>query len=222
MILDKDRITLASNLPGSTPGNNSCDHEHRMFPINENLPIGILVNGNLDFEGISFETLIGEFGKTVDFNEIKTIENVKNGFIEYLSLNTDFTPGDVYLKEVLDDFKNELLEGISECGFLKALDYYKEKEVSADLKSYKNFSKEFFDIIPEDMDKEKYNLEIWKIFSYYLFSKGTSMIFAGYDIENIYPSYFEINLYCNDCGRIIYEEVDSKINCKDPIIKVLQ
>ena len=221
MILTKDEITLATNLPIPVPESRPYNNEHKIFPLKEGSPVGILMNGKADFEGIPLETLIAEFGKTVDFDELETIENVKNEFIEYLSHNTDFTSFDDYLKRVLDDFKNEFIEGILECGFLETLDYYDQEELSSDLKNYNNFSNEFFDIIPDDMDKDKYNLELWKIFSHYFAYEGTGMIFAGFDIENVYPTFFEINLRCNDHGKIIYEEVDSRVNCKELMIKFL-
>lgn len=163
---------------------------------------------------------LGEFGKTIDFDKIKTVENVKNEFIEYLSLNTDFTGFDDYLRSVLNDFKNELIEEIAEYGFLETLEYYKQEELYSDLKSFKNFSNEFFDIIPDDVDKDKYNLEIWKIFSRQLSYEGTGIIFAGFDKYNFYPTFFEINLHCNDYGKIVYDEVDSRINSEEPVIKV--
>ena len=220
MILNRDGITLASDLAITTPENKSYNCGNKIFQLNEDSPVGIMINGKIDFEGISLETLIGEFGKTIDFDKIKTVENVKNEFIEYISLNTDFTSFDDYLKSVLDDFKNELIEEIAEYGFLETLDYYKQEELSSDLKSFKNFSNEFFDIIPDDVDKDKYNLEIWKIFSRQLSYEGTGIIFAGFDKYNFYPTFFEINLHCNDYGKIIYDEVDSSINSEKPIIKV--
>ena len=49
------------------------------------MPVGIMINGLVDFENIPLETLIGEFS-----NEIKNFENIekiKNDFIKFLSKN---------------------------------------------------------------------------------------------------------------------------------------
>ena len=46
------------------------------------------------------------------------------------------------------------------------------------------------------------------------------MIFVGFDEKNYYPSFFEINIFCNDHGKLIYEEVDSRENSREPMIKV--
>ena len=220
MILTKDGITLGSDLAITTPKNKSYNCGNKIFELNDNSPVVVMINGNIDFEEISLETLIGEFGKTIDFDEIKTVEKVKDKFIQYLSKNTGFTSIDDYLTLILNDFKLELSEEISEYGFDETLGYYRQKELLEYIKNYKNFSDEFFDLIPKDMDKSKYNLEIWKIFSRQLSFECTGIIFAGFDIDNFYPSFFEINVHCNDNGEIIYDEVDSRVNCRKPLIKV--
>lgn len=220
MILNKDLIILSSDLAVTTPENKSYNCGTKIFEIKENLPVAVMINGNLDFEEISLETLIGEFGKTIDYDKIKSVEGVKDELIKYLSENTKSTSLDEYLSWILDDFKEELCYQISENGFDYALATAKQKELPDYIKDYKNFSKEFFDLIPDDKDKAHYNQEIWKMFSHHLSFEGTGMVFAGFDLDNFHPSYSEINLHCNNCGEIIYDEVDSGINCKEPVIKV--
>lgn len=88
------------------------------------------------------------------------------------------------------------------------------------VENYPDFDDEFFDIIPEDRNKQEFNLIIWEIFCYELSFDGTGVIFAGFDIDNDFPSFFEINIHCNDNGEVIYGEVDSKINCEVPYLKV--
>ena len=220
MILNKDLIILSSDLAVTTPENKSYNCGTKIFEIKENLPVAVMINGNLDFEEISLETLIGEFGKTIDYDKIKSVEGVKDEFINYLSGNTQSTSLNEYLSWILDDFKEELCYQISENGFDHALATAKQKELPDYIKDYKNFSKEFFDLIPDDKDKAHYNQEIWKMFSHYLSFEGTGIVFAGFDLDNFHPSYFEINLHCNNNGEIIYDEVDSGTNCKEPVIKV--
>lgn len=220
MILNKDLITLSSDLAMTTPEDKSYNCGTKIFELKESCPVAVMINGNLDFEEISLETLIGEFGKTIDYDEIKTVEGVKDEFIKYLSENTESTSIDEYLSEILDEFKDEICYQISENGFNQTLSTYKQNKLSDYIMDYKNFSDEFFNLIPDDEDKSQYNTEIWKIFSHYLSFEGTGIIFAGFDLDNFHPSYFEINLHCNNDGDIIYDEVDSKTNCKEPVIKV--
>ena len=220
MIITKEGITLASDLAITNPNNKSYNCGDKIFKITDEFPIGIMINGNVDFEEVPLETLIGEFTKTIDFKNLKSVESVKNGFLEYLSSNTNHTPVDEYISWVLDDFKKELIEEIDEYGFDEALKYYTSSELNPMVENYENFKNEFDDIIPCDKDKSEYNLKLWKIFSHQLSYEGTGMIFAGFNAGEFYPTFFEINLHCNDNGKIIYEEVDFEINTKEPLIKV--
>ena len=220
MIITKEGITLASDLAITNPNNKSYNCGDKIFKITDEFPIGILINGNVDFEEVPLETLIGEFTKTIDFKNLKSVESVKNGFLEYLSSNTNHTPVDEYISWVLEDFKKELIEEIDEYGFDEALKYYTSSELNPIVENYENFKNEFDDIIPCDKDKSEYNLKLWKIFSHQLSYEGTGMIFAGFNAGEFYPTFFEINLHCNDNGKIIYEEVDFEINTKEPLIKV--
>lgn len=56
MILNKDGITLASDLAITTPENKSYNCGNKIFQLNEDSPVGIMINGKIDFEGISLET----------------------------------------------------------------------------------------------------------------------------------------------------------------------
>ena len=220
MIMTKEGITLASDLAITNPNNKSYNCADKIFKITDEFPIGIMINGNAEFEEVPLETLIVEFTKTVDLKNLKTIESDTNGFLKYLSLNTNHTPVDEYISWVLDYFKKELVEEIEEYGFDEALKYYTSSELKPIVESYENFQTEFDDIIPCDKDKSEYNLKLWRIFSHQLSFEGTGMIFAGFNADEFYPTFFEINLHCNDNGNIIYDEVDFEINSKEPIIKV--
>ena len=84
----------------------------------------------------------------------------------------------------------------------------------------KLFADEFVDLIPEDRDNQEFNLVIWEMFCHELSFEGTGVIFAGFDIGHDFPSFFEINIHCNNHGEIVYEDVDSKVNCQNPYLKV--
>ena len=124
------------------------------------------------------------------------------------------------INQTIDNKLEPIVEEIEEYGFDEALKYYTTSELKPIVEHYKNFKNEFFDIIPGDKDKREYNLKLWKIFSHQLSFEGTGMIFAGFNADEFYPTFFEINLHCNDNGNIIYDEVDFEINSKEPVIKV--
>lgn len=50
--------------------------------------------------------------------------------------------------------------------------------------------------------------------------EGSGIIIAGFDKNSHYPSLFVFNIYCNDEGRLIFKEIESRINCEEPLIRV--
>ena len=69
--------------------------------------------------------------------------------------------------------------------------------------------------------KRKYTEILWKIFSFELLFEVTGIVISGFDLKSHYPSFFEIELYYNDNGKIIYEIIDSVINTEKPILNLL-
>jgi hypothetical protein len=127
---------------------------------------------------------------------------------------------DEYLKNALKSFKNDLKLDIFQYGFDNVIEDRKRKEICPFIKKYSNFDDEFGDIIPENHDKWEYTQIIWEIFSFELQYKSTGIVLAGFNLKSHYPSFFEIELYFNDDGKIIYEILDHAIDSKEPIIKV--
>ena len=177
-----------------------------------------MINGLMDFEGIPLETLISEFKSEID--EFTSVEKIKKDFIAFLSKNTSYTTSEEYLKWVLATFKTRLHNLIEEDGFKTAVNSKLTKEIPDFLKQYPHFENEFYDIIPDTLDKKHYNLKIWKIFSFELNFEGTGIIIAGFDKTNHYASLAVFNIYCNDHGKIITQEVESITNCEDPLIRI--
>ncbi len=120
----------------------------------------------------------------------------------------------------MEVFIDEIGSEIINYGFYEVMDFHGRKEITEDLKSVPNFECKFHDLIPDDLDKTEWNLEIWKIFADWIIYEGTGVIIAGYNRASYYSTFFEINIHCNDNGKLLYEEVDSRVDWKEPFIKV--
>lgn len=115
VIFNKRSLILASDLAVTTDEYKSYIGVKKIFEIDKNTPMGIMIKGAMEFENIPLETLIGEFKKEIlDF---ETVENIKNDLLNYLSKKTDYTTLDEYLKPLLELFKNGLSESIHSQGF---------------------------------------------------------------------------------------------------------
>lgn len=137
-----------------------------------------------------------------------------------MSKNTQFSSTDEYLEKILKSFKDNLILEINNDSFDNVICQKQRKDICPFIKRYSNFDCEFNDIIPDDKDKKKYTEILWKIFSFELLFEVTGIVISGFDLKSHYPSFFEIELYYNDNGKIIYEIIDSVINTEKPIIKV--
>ena len=117
-------------------------------------------------------------------------------------------------------FRYNLISEIDEFGFFNIIDERRKKDMCPFIKEYSNYDNEFDDIIPEDADKDECLEILWQIFSFDLQNDVTGIVLAGFDLKNHYPSFFEIEIYFNNNGKMIYEIVDSAANSKKPIVKV--
>ena len=211
---------FASDTGVTTPEGKKYDGVQKIFEISNDPPAKIMINGNMEFENIPVETIIHEFKFKTNFKELKTIEEIKNEFLNFTHNYAPKSDSEKYLSYVVDDFKESLSIEIEENGFSKIISAKKRKEIYPFIRKYPNFHDEFCDMIPKNKDKEKYNEILWEMFCYELRYAGTGIIIAGYNADSPYPSFFELNLHCNNEKEIICEEIESKIDFEETLIHV--
>lgn len=124
------------------------------------------------------------------------------------------------MNELLETFKQNLINLLLEEDFDNVINNKQKKSIPEFVKNYSNFDNEFLELIPNEYDKKKYNLKIWEIFAFELSFEGTGIIIAGFDKSHHYPSFFVFNIYFNNNGNIVFEDVESQINCEEPLIRV--
>ena len=192
----------------------------KIFELSRLHSAGVMLNGNPDLDDVPMETLIAEFKAGTDFKEIGTVEEIADRFINFLSKSTDSSSVDEYVSSRLKYFRYNLISEIDEFGFFNIIEERRKKDICPFIKEYSDYDNEFDDIIPEDADKDEYLEILWQIFSFDLQNDVTGIVLAGFDLKNHYPSFFEIEIYFNNNGKMIYEIVDSAANSKKPIVKV--
>ncbi len=218
VIMNRGTLIFASDFRGTIDEYKSYTGIKKIFKLDETQPIGIMINGLMDFENVPLETLIKEFKENI--NDYKNIREIRDDFIKFLSKNTKYTSMENIIKEKLISFKTKLTKTINKYGFDETINNKEYTIIPDFLKKYSNFKNEFKDIIPEGYEKNEYNITIWEIFSYSLNFEGSSIIIGGFDKIQHYPSLFVFNLYCNDNGEIIWHEVESIENCEQSLIRI--
>lgn len=220
MLMSKRNTVMASDKQVTMADGKTYDGIDKIFELSQIHSAGLMFNGLADFEEVPIETLIGEFKLKTNFRRLSTIEKIKNKFIKFLSKNTESSSSEEFITRTLKNFKEDLKFEFEDYGFEKTIKLKHRKEIPSFVKEFSKFDNEFHDIIPEGENKEEYNKILWEIFSHGLQYEGTGIVIAGFNLKSHYPSFVEINIYCNDGGKIIYEEIDSTVDCKEPFIKV--
>lgn len=179
---------FASDEGITTPEGKKYEGVQKIFRLSDIHPAQMMINGCMEFEGIPMETIINEFVKKTKFKKLKTIEDIKNEFLNFLATYTPESSGDEYIEYIVENFKENLIEEINEKGFEKAIETRKKKNIYSFIRKYPNFKNEFKDIIPKNNDEEQYTETLWEIFSHELRYEGTGVIISGHNIDSPYPS----------------------------------
>ena len=219
MIITKRNCIFVSDRQVTMVDGKTYGGVDKIFELSEIHSAGLMFNGIADFENVPIETLIGEFKIKTDFTKLSTIAEITGEFIRFISQNTEYSQTEELIRNMLKRFKEDLKAEFDDYGFEKTINIKLRKELLSFVKKFPNLGNEFNDIIPDGKDKEKFNRLIWEIF-YNMQYEGTRIIIAGFNLNSHYPSFIEINLYCNDDGKIIYEEIGSGMDCREPFIKV--
>ena len=117
-------------------------------------------------------------------------------------------------------FKFNVISEINQFGFSNVVKERPKKDICPFIYQYSNFNHEFDDIIPDNFDRKDHVEILWQIFSFDIQNEVTGVVLSGFDLESYYPSFFEIEIYFNNQGKILYDIVDFAISSKKPIVKV--
>lgn len=220
MILTKWNCVLVSDKQVTMADGKTYIGIDKVFGVSEIHSAGLMVNGNVDFQNIPVEIIIGDFISNTNFNRISTMEEIKDQLIEFISVNTSCTTNEIFIHNLLKDFKTELYYEISDSCFDDVVESRDRCEILSFIEEYENFEFEFIDLIPKNMDIEKYTKILWEIFSKELKYVGTEIMLVGFSTDSYYPSFFEFNIFFNTEEKLVYEMIDFAIDSEKPILKV--
>ena len=199
-----------------TTYNKTYNGVNKLFRLSENPPMGIMICGKAKFGNIPLETLIKEYRKKADFENLKHIINIKEDFLKYLR---EVTPIQSPYQIIKDDL--ELFEYFIEN---KQKEFSKEEfESFLDFYSYKgefNFLnhpkidekiKNILININQDNTNITSNL-LKKCFYNFLLINSAEIIIAGFNEKDMFPSYISFNLLGNLTENIIWKDGEHHLN----------
>lgn len=219
LIINKNAIAMAADSAVTVGNKKTYMGVNKLFMLSNNPPMGIMIFGSANFGSVPMETLIKEFRSKTNFEQLASIENIKNEFLSYLdNISNEDTSIDLF-KE-LDEFKDYLIGYSNKCSDEnwnnlinsikngKSISFFEEDEVNKN-KYYDEIEK----ISSSLTDNRAMNEDlVEKCFCEALIDASTGVVIAGFNENEFFPSYVSFNLIAKQDGHIIIHDIDSQIN----------
>lgn len=196
----------------------------KLFDISKKPAIGLMFHGPPIFEGIPMETLINEFKENIKTKRLTNVLDAKFNLLQFIATVTPKQNLDSFIEHYLIIFKSDLkehFENIDEKNFYEELNSY-QKETPPFLRKYSIDYNYFDDILPKFVknNKKEINLQLWKAFSELITYGGIGIVIAGFDDKNHFGSFTHFNMIINNMGKIEIEEIETRLNITEPLIRV--
>lgn len=218
-ILIMTKKTIIMGADSAVTINNKKTHTgaNKLFELSNNPPMGIMIFGSADFDSFALETLIEDYKNQTNFEELEDIMRIKESFLAYLN-NIPYQ---------ITDFEDKLL--LFKENLLNKLKHYSKDNLVKYLNGYKNnkmlpfLEKNSLDIEFEDIIMKLNNIQVdiktlKKYFSEILLDSSTGIVIAGFNKNDLRPSYISFNLITKYNNEIIISNVNSNIDCKRNLI----
>ena len=227
LIMNNSAIAMAADSAVTVGNRKTYTGVNKLFMLSNNPPMGIMIFGNANFEIFPMETLIKEFRKKYDFKELGNINKIHVKFIEYLSKvvpPTDFKAMIDYNIQSFHEFLGKKFLNIDKDQFKEFLNSYvhvTDLDFLFELKEFKEYDWNFENMLPTFVsEKDKTNIcNILKLmFFKELLYPGTGVVIAGFNEDEMFPSFKAFNLIANNSGNIENNTLNEQFNSPGGII----
>ena len=190
---------------------------NKLFRLSKNPPMGIMICGKAKFVDLPLETLIKEYSKKTDFKNLKDILNIKEDFLRYLREVTPIQSPYQMIKYDLDLFEyfiGNKQQEYSKEEFENFLYSYSRSKIFYFLNNNSKFNAKIEKIllnITQDNPNITSNL-LKKCFCNFLLGNSTQIIIAGFNEEDMFPSYIAFNILGNLTEDIIWQDGECQLN----------
>ena len=228
VIMNKSAIAMAADSAATLTNNKVYNGVNKLFQLSTKPPIGIMIYGNADCNGIPMEILIKEFRKNLQDKGLEEISEFGKNLMDFLKIKCEnyCDTSSYYLSIMSDIFINfhkfyikYLQENEDEnCIFLDYLDekYSEDKfhfnvnidEVElegSDEIITKIFKRGVLSDFFNQEDKERAYKILKKLLIFNILLNYTGIVIAGFDCEKLYPSYVSYHVLGLLTGKFIYK-----------------
>lgn len=233
LIMNKSAISMAADSVVTVGNRKTYTGVNKLFMLSNNPPMGIMIYGTADFMEMPMESLIKEYRNECKRQNYTTVAEFTENFINFLKeYSFSKSNPEKIFKEQLDGFKNNMPEDflnkitneIDNISTAENPDFDDKFSKFLNSKEFKEHNL-FFDEIVKDKfnvpdNKKKIITKILqKVFISNLFMASTGIVIAGFNKDDIYPSFSANNILTIVKDELWYDESSKEENYKYPIIQ---
>ncbi len=211
-------IIMAADSAVTIDNKKTYNGVNKLFKLSKNPPIGIMIYGKAKFGNLPLETLIKEYSKKTDFKNLKNIINIKEDFLKYLRKISPIQSPYHMIKDDLslfEDFIKNKQKEYSKDEFENFLHSYSYEEVLYFLNNNPKFDAKIEEIL---LNTNTTSNLLKKCFCNFLLLNSTKIIIAGFNEEDMFPSYITFNIIGNLTDKIIYHDGNYQLNYDGDVI----
>lgn len=229
LIMNKHAIALAADSVVTVNEEITYEGVNKLFMLSNDPPMGIMIYGSAEFMGIPMETLIKEYKKTANFQEKNSVDTIVEDFLKFLetSFKKYIEPTFTFENPTFEDF-NEIISNEIETDFdsfyggIWDINYHISDKLLTSFKESGFFDndeatfKELSEKLPYD-DKGVIIDLLKKRCIGGLTSTG--IVVAGFNSEDIFPSFSENEIYFVFNNKLIFNKVQEVLNINGSLIR---
>ena len=225
--MNSSAIAMAADSAVTVGNKKTYNGVNKLFMLSNDPPMGIMIFGNANFDIFPMETLIKEFKKNQDFKKLNNIQRIHDAFIEYLATVVPSTDSKAMIDHHIQSYREYLTKKFSSISQME-FDEFIGEYVHVDYLDFIYGIDEFnsydwnFEVILPDFVEDEDKIDICNIlklmFFKDLFHTGTGVVIAGFNDDEMFPSFMVFNLIANNNGKIENNILESKFNSSGGLI----
>ena len=201
--------------------------EQKIFEISQDLSAILLVSGNGRFNGQPIKNFIDKYVSETDFNEISTVEDIKNSLNKIISKTTTQTSIGEYVENAFRDFEIDIKKSIIPNDVNQSVKYLKLNSFNDDI-DFLNDNKllnhnltKLTNSLFEGIDKnqfDKIKFLLKRNFFNYICNNSPNFVLIGYDKTKENPTYIHYVILENIEGKLEFIVRYAVHNCQSTMI----
>ena len=233
LILTPSAVALAADSAVTIGGRKTYNGVNKVFMLSNDPPMGIMTYNLSNFSNVPLETIIKEFRKEIKNEELCSVWDFKDKFVEFLNkLMEDSLYKYSFEKKVISFINPFVLskDSLDEMTFKKIIsdfptdwDYTYLDEYSDDIiENLNENNAKFISAIPNynNLDNQDEILESFKKFFAYkeFFEPDTGIVIAGFNKNRLFPSFLEFKITYLYDNKFIFKIGEHSDNVGNQVI----